>query len=176
MKRKDYNQLTEQQKKYRKVLQQRLRRKKNPNKEAEYNARAAEYKKQWAKDNKDRLKQRNAELYQENREYRLECAKSYRDDNPEKIKEYRRARYKGNKEAILARNKKWRNAQSRDDLNAYTREWRANNRAKVKEYGHKRGEIQKNSLKLLDVIHLPRCRRTNPSKSRQLPSHLATKD
>ena len=142
--------LTEEEKKERRRLQQIERRKKNPAKEAEYNARAAERKKQWAKDNEELLKQRNKEYYQENREYRLECAKSYREENLEKIKEYRKARYESNKEAILAKNKEWRDSKPREYHNEYLRNWKSKNRGKIIQSGKKRSIPMSKCLKLLD--------------------------
>ena len=141
--------LTKEEKKDRRRLQQIERRKNNPAKEAEYNAKAAERKKQWAKDNEEKIKQGNAKLYQENRECRLEYAKSYREDNPEKIKESRKARYESNKEAILAKNKEWRDSKPREYHNEYLRKWKSENRGKVVQSGKKRSIPMSKCLKLL---------------------------
>jgi len=141
--------LTKEEKKDRRRLQQIERRKNNPAKEAEYNAKAAERKKRWAKDNEKKIKQGNAKLYQENRECRLEYAKSYREDNPEKIKESRKARYESNKEAILAKNKEWRDSKPREYHNEYLRKWKSENRGKVVQSGKKRSIPMSKCLKLL---------------------------
>jgi len=141
--------LTKEEKKDRRRLQQIERRKNNPAKEAEYNAKAAERKKQWAKDNEEKIKQGNAKLYQENRECRLEYAKSYREDNPEKIKESRKARYESNKESILAKNKEWRDSKPREYHNEYLRKWKSENRGKVVQSGKKRSIPMSKCLKLL---------------------------
>ena len=141
--------LTKEEKKDRRRLQQIERRKNNPAKEAEYNAKAAERKERWAKDNEKKIKQGNAKLYQENRECRLEYAKSYREDNPEKIKESRKARYESNKEAILAKNKEWRDSKPREYHNEYLRKWKSENRGKVVQSGKKRSIPMSKCLKLL---------------------------
>jgi hypothetical protein len=141
--------LTKEEKKDRRRLQQIERRKNNPAKEAEYNAKAAERKKRWAKDNEKKIKQGNAKLYQENRECRLEYAKSYREDNPEKIKESRKARYESNKEAINAKNKEWRDSKPREYHNEYLRKWKSENRGKVVQSGKKRSIPMSKCLKLL---------------------------
>ena len=142
--------LTKEEKKERVRLQQIERRKKNPAKEAEYNAKAAERKRQWAKDNEELLKQRAAEYYQENRESIKARVKRRADDNPEKIKEYRKAHYESNKEAILAKNKEWRDSKPREYHNEYLRNWKSKNRGKIIQSGKKRSIPMSKCLKLLD--------------------------
>lgn len=141
--------LTKEEKKERVRLQQIERRKKNPAKEAEHNAKAAERKKQWAKDNEELLKQRAAEYYQENKEEIKARVKKRADDNPEKIKECSKAHYESNKEAILAQNKEWRDSKPREYHNEYLRKWKSENRGKVVQSGKKRSIPMSKCLKLL---------------------------
>ncbi|MGB0356245.1 MAG: hypothetical protein ACPGII_09300 [Opitutales bacterium] len=141
--------LTEHQKHYRRKLQQKLRRKKNPEKEAEYNKRASSRKRKWQVDNAEKISARHKKRYEECREEVINRVKKYSKDNKEKIKASRKERYERDKDKILQKNKEWRDNQPRERLNQYLRDWKANNRARVAESNHKRNHIQRNCINFL---------------------------
>lgn len=61
------------------------------------------YKKQWQKDNEDRIRQKRTEYYAENRERIKEKARRYREQNPEKARNSQRNSYQKNRSAYLAK-------------------------------------------------------------------------
>jgi hypothetical protein len=132
------SQLTPHQKRYRRTLKQRLSRIKYKEKTKEYNRAAADRKKQWAKDNEERLQESAKARYQDNRECILEKAKIYREENREKILANNKERYERNKDKILAKNKAWRDSKPREYHNGYLRDWKSKNRGRVKHSGEKR--------------------------------------
>ena len=148
--RENLSHLTESEKRERRNEQQRARRRANPDKEKEYNKRAAERKKKWAEDNEDRLRENRRKYYLENIEkIKKRSMERYFKTRDQQLKYHREYYYK-NREEMRRKGKEWYYSQSREVLNDYNRRWKAENRGRVKQSGEKRRIPMEMCLKALD--------------------------
>ena len=103
-------------------------------------ARYKQNKKQWRKDNKEKIAEQKKQYRKNNKEKIAEDMKQYRKDNKEKIAEYQKQYHKNNKEKIAEYQKQYHKdnkekiAEYRKDNKEKLAEYRKNNKEKLAEY------------------------------------------
>lgn len=89
-----------------------------------------EYKQEYRRENKEKIKISNQKYYKSNKEKILSANKAWAEENPEKMATYKMNYYKRNIDMIVERSKQWRE-ENRDTLLIKKREYHFANREKI---------------------------------------------
>lgn len=126
-----------------------------------------EYRKQYNKQNKEKINAKNKEWYENNKERKLKQNKEWKENNKEKYKELQKEWYENNKEHKNKKSKEWYE-NNKEYANELTKEWYENN----KEY-HKtlQKEWVKNNKEKVKLS-----RNTRKAKLLELPYTLTNEE
>ena len=92
-----------------------------------------EYKREYSKKNKDKIKEYMKQYYEDNKEKINEINKIYNENNKDKIKEHKKQYYEDNKECFKEKYKEYRE-KNKDKIKEYMKQYQDDNKDKIKEY------------------------------------------
>ena len=90
----------------------------------------SKYKKEYYEDNKEKISNYQKDYYDDNKEKILKNRKEYRKDNKEKISEYNKEYYKNNREKLSKQHKEY-NKNNREVILKYSNKYREKNKDKI---------------------------------------------